>query len=344
MRVVTCSLPCCAELGPQLGDRRVEVELAAARQHMSAERRGALGAGEDDAHRVPGPRRAGLGIGDAAPQIDHGLAADRQADRGADLALVVEVLLKASATRSKPGLQVPSVMSSLLYCGSGSLNASSRKRAACDSAVSLMPWPTPSAMCRPTFDAVLPQRFGGALAQHMRQHLVAVAVRQQYRRPRLDLVLQDLRPGQHAGEADDAGQRLGAAQADDAAPSSCPARSRPGRSCSRRARARPSSRRGRRRRRALRCARRPAPAPDRGARRETTDSRRDCPRRVEARWARRTPRRASAAPAPARARSGRCRRRRSRAAGSPDGRACRRCAGRSWRLRAWSLRLLALSS
>ena len=77
-----------------------------------------------------------------------------------------------------------------------------------------MPWPTPSAMCMADLHAVLPQRLGGALGQHVRQHLVAVAMRQQHRRPRLDLVPEHVRPRQHAGEADDAGERLGAAQAD----------------------------------------------------------------------------------------------------------------------------------
>jgi len=56
-----------AELGPQLDHRCIEIELTATRQHMGAQRRRAVGAGEHHAHRVGLPRRAGLRIGDAAP-------------------------------------------------------------------------------------------------------------------------------------------------------------------------------------------------------------------------------------------------------------------------------------
>jgi hypothetical protein len=63
-------------------------------------------------------------------------------------------------------------------------------------------------------DAVLLQRVRGALGQDGRQHLVAVAMDQQHRRLRPDLRRQRLGRGQHAGEADDAGQRPGAAQPD----------------------------------------------------------------------------------------------------------------------------------
>ena len=61
---------------------------------------------------------------------------------------------------------------------------------------------------------VLLQHLGGAMAEDMRQHLVLVAMGQQHRRPRLDLGLEHVRSRQHAREADDAGERLGAAQAD----------------------------------------------------------------------------------------------------------------------------------
>src|SRR5580704_3906549 len=138
-----------AELRPQLDDRRIEVELAVACQHMGAERRGALGAGEHDAHRVLGPGRTGLGIGDPAPQIDDRLAAHGQADRSADLAVAVEVLLEGFGHALEARL-AESVGHRAAWFGIGSLKASSRKRAACDNAVSLMPWPTPSAIWRPT--------------------------------------------------------------------------------------------------------------------------------------------------------------------------------------------------
>ncbi len=46
----------------------------------------------------------------------------------------------------------------------------------------------------------------------MRQHVVAVAVQQQYRRARLDLRAERFGRGQHAGEADDAGELFGATQ------------------------------------------------------------------------------------------------------------------------------------
>src|SRR5205823_1909171 len=124
------------ELGPQLGDRRIDIELAAAGQHMRAKRGRALGAGEHDAERVLGPGRIRLGIGDAAPQVDDRLAAHRQADRGADLALLGEV----------PGEGLGDALEALLagavdfHCfGIGSLRAVSRKRAAWLSPVWSMP-------------------------------------------------------------------------------------------------------------------------------------------------------------------------------------------------------------
>ena len=52
----------------------------------------------------------GLGIGDAAPQVDDPLAADGERDRRADLAAFAEKLRSnASATRSKPRAAVPSI-------------------------------------------------------------------------------------------------------------------------------------------------------------------------------------------------------------------------------------------
>ena len=97
--------------------------------------------------------------------------------------------------------------------GIGSLKPSSRKRAAWDR-------PVVDAVADALGDvhadlhAILAQHLRGALGQHVRQHLVAVAVHQQHGRPRLDLGAQHIRPRQHAGKADDSGQRRGAAQAD----------------------------------------------------------------------------------------------------------------------------------
>src|SRR5262249_25000797 len=103
------------------------------------------GAGEDDSDRILGPWRAGLLVGDAAPQIDHRLTADGQAHRGADLAVGIEVFPEGFGDALETRLA-----GSVGHFGIGSLKASIRKRAAADSAVSLMPWPTPSAMCSPT--------------------------------------------------------------------------------------------------------------------------------------------------------------------------------------------------
>src|SRR5262249_1204776 len=132
------------ELGPQLGDRRIEIEPAAARQHVGAERSGALGAGEHDAERVPGPRRVAPGVGHAAPQIDHLFAAHRQADRGAELAFLGKVLGESLGDALEALLALAVDFHSP---GTGSLKASRMKRVAWARLDSSMPWPTPGAMC-----------------------------------------------------------------------------------------------------------------------------------------------------------------------------------------------------
>src|SRR5262249_32374927 len=123
-----------AELGPQLDHGGIEIEFAAAGQHVRAQRRRALGAGKDDADRIAGPRRSGLGIGNAAPPIDHRFAVYGQADRSADLGPAFEVPGKGFGDTLEAWLA-----RALDHVGTGSLKTSSRKRAACDSAVSLMP-------------------------------------------------------------------------------------------------------------------------------------------------------------------------------------------------------------
>src|SRR4029450_1906274 len=119
---------------------------------------------------------------------------------------------KASATRSKPGLTVPSVIFSFLgrhrQLERLHQEGGGRRQAGIVDAVA-----DALGDVKADLHAGLLQHLRGALAQHMRQHLVLVAMGQQPRRPRLDLVLQDFRPRQHAREADDAGERTGRAPA-----------------------------------------------------------------------------------------------------------------------------------
>ena len=58
------------ELGPVLGDRRVDVELAAAREHVRADRRRALRAREHDRDRVARPGHAVRRPREPAPEVD----------------------------------------------------------------------------------------------------------------------------------------------------------------------------------------------------------------------------------------------------------------------------------
>ena len=117
------------EFRPQLADRRIEVELALRGQHMGAKCRGALGAGEDDGQRIACPRRLGLLVGRAAPQIDDRLTADREADRGADLALAVEVRLEGFGDALEARLaRSPDFLGG--HFGSGRSKTLRRKRAA----------------------------------------------------------------------------------------------------------------------------------------------------------------------------------------------------------------------
>src|SRR5439155_10568920 len=82
------------ELGPVPRDWRLQVQLAAVREHMRAERRRALRRRHDDIHRFALPRRTRLGVSDTAPKVDDGIAVDDHADRGADLATIDEAALE----------------------------------------------------------------------------------------------------------------------------------------------------------------------------------------------------------------------------------------------------------
>src|SRR5476649_879290 len=124
-------------------------------------------------------------------------------------------LAKASATRSKPFLQVPSTL--MLFSRLGwhrqleHLQDETRGVAEAglvDAVADAL------GDVHADLHAVLAQQLGGALGQHVRQHLVAVAVQEQHRRPCLDLGAQRVGIGQHAREADDARELPGAAQAD----------------------------------------------------------------------------------------------------------------------------------
>ncbi len=73
------------ELGPVLGDVRVEVEFAAVDQHERGKRGHRLGGGEHAGDRVLGPRHGAGLVGPAAPQVDHHLAVDVDGERGAEV-------------------------------------------------------------------------------------------------------------------------------------------------------------------------------------------------------------------------------------------------------------------
>ena len=69
-------LPVGLELGPVLGHRRVDVEVAALGEQVGARGGGALGGGEHQLEAVLRVRRAGVAVGDPAPQVDDLAAAD----------------------------------------------------------------------------------------------------------------------------------------------------------------------------------------------------------------------------------------------------------------------------
>jgi hypothetical protein len=81
-----------AELRPVLDHPSVEIELAALRQQMCADRSSAFGRGCGQGHGVFAPRSVRFAIDEAAPQVDHGATAHVDAARCADLAgVAVEV-------------------------------------------------------------------------------------------------------------------------------------------------------------------------------------------------------------------------------------------------------------
>ena len=165
--------------------------------------------------RVPGPRRAGLLDRPTPPHRSTTVSPPTVRQTEAPTSpRSREVLLEGFGDALEARLAGAVDVMSRPACGIGSLKASSRKRAAWRQAGVVDAVADALGDVQADLHAVLAQHLGGALGQDMRQHLVAVAVRQQHRRPRLDLVLQHIRPGQHAGEADDAGEWLGAAQAD----------------------------------------------------------------------------------------------------------------------------------
>jgi hypothetical protein len=83
-------LSCLSELRPVSGDRRVEIELAAIREHVCTERHTALGRREDDRDRILVPRFASRCL-PSAPDINEGLALKRDRARGAHFAARLEI-------------------------------------------------------------------------------------------------------------------------------------------------------------------------------------------------------------------------------------------------------------
>src|SRR5471032_264320 len=124
-------------------------------------------------------------------------------------------LAKASPTRSKPFLQVPSTLMTFSRLrGRRQLERLQDESRGVAEAGLVDAMADALGDVHADFHAMLAQQLGGALGQHVRQHLVAVAVQQQHGRPRLDLGAERLRGGQHAREADDAGELPGASQTD----------------------------------------------------------------------------------------------------------------------------------
>ena len=93
-----------AELGPDVGDRCVEVELAALPQEQGAHRRPSLGGGEDEGERVLRPGLPGCSIGHARPQVDDRSTVHVDSHRGSHLAQLLEVADEGLAHRFEAGL------------------------------------------------------------------------------------------------------------------------------------------------------------------------------------------------------------------------------------------------
>ena len=84
-------LAACGELGPVLGDGRVDIEQALLDQAMGAERGQTLGRREDVDQRVAVPFALTLGCVPAAPEVHDRLAVQVDGDRRADVAVFGEV-------------------------------------------------------------------------------------------------------------------------------------------------------------------------------------------------------------------------------------------------------------
>ena len=85
------ALAALAELGPQRRDLVVIGQAAGIGEQVRAERGRALGAREHHGDGIALPRRAGLRVGDAAPQVDERLAVPHDADGRPDLPPLGEV-------------------------------------------------------------------------------------------------------------------------------------------------------------------------------------------------------------------------------------------------------------
>ena len=70
----------------------VQIQLAALGEQVRARRRGGLGGRIHQLQRVPRPRTAGPGVGQAAPQVDHLAAVAVDADRRPHIAVALEVV------------------------------------------------------------------------------------------------------------------------------------------------------------------------------------------------------------------------------------------------------------
>ena len=112
-RTSTLALPLARELRPVLGDRGVEVELAAVGEHQAGQRGHRLRRRPDvdDRVRAPTARSAPSSPVDrAAPQVDDQLAVDRHGDRRADVGWCrrsSKLPAKASRTAANRSSHVP---------------------------------------------------------------------------------------------------------------------------------------------------------------------------------------------------------------------------------------------
>ena len=87
-------LPGSGELRPVTGDRRIDVEHAALREHQHARSGHAFRRREHQRESILLPRSLGCAVGEASPQIHDAFAAEVHAYRRAGFAARVEVSLK----------------------------------------------------------------------------------------------------------------------------------------------------------------------------------------------------------------------------------------------------------